>query len=388
MRLCVVAGSFHPEIGGPSTYLHRLIPALIERGHNVTVVTYTDAGHSGRDGNFSYPVYRVSRRWPLPLRLLMFRWRVLLEARTVDLFFVSDYGLPVALANLILRKPMVLKNVSDFAWEFSTRHGWLPPGESIDEFQLRRHGWRVRMLQRLRAWYVRAASVVIVPSGYIGALVAGWGVAVERTRVIRNALDERQFASLPEQAAARALCGLPATDPLLLTAARLAPWKGIAGIIRALPRVQRRFPDARLLIAGDGPERAELQALATRHKDAVQFLGMQSQQRVHHLMRAADVFVLFSTYEGLPHTVLEAMTCRTPVVASAVGGTVEVVTDGRTGLLVPIGDEEALGAAICRVLKEPDFGRALADRAHGKLGRFSWEQLLADTEAALLEAAA
>ncbi|MDP6225402.1 MAG: glycosyltransferase family 4 protein, partial [Anaerolineales bacterium] len=140
--------------------------------------------------------------------------------------------------------------------------------------------------------------------------------------------------------------------------------------------------------AGDGPERAELQVFAARHKDAVQFLGIQSQQRVHHLMRAADVFVLFSTYEGLPHTVLEAMTCRTPVVASAVGGTVEVVTDGRTGLLVPIGDEEALGAAICRVLKEPDFGRALADRAHGKLGRFSWEQLLADTEAALLEAAA
>ena len=388
MRLCVVAGSFHPEIGGPSTYLHRLIPALIERGHNVTVVTYTDAGHSGRDGNFSYPVYRVSRRWPLPLRLLMFRWRVLLEARTVDLFFVSDYGLPVALANLILRKPMVLKNVSDFAWEFSTRHGWLPHGETIDEFQLRRHGWRVRGLQWLCSWYLRAADVVIVPSDYIGRLVAGWGVAAERTRVIYNALEADQFASLPERAAARALCGLPEKAPMLLTAARLASWKGISGIIRALPPVQRRFPDVRLLIAGDGPERAELQALAADHGNGVQFLGALSQQRVHELMRAADVFVLFSTYEGLPHTVLEAIACRTPVVASAVGGTVEILSHECNGLLVPAGDEEALAAAICRVLQEPQFGRELADRAYGELERFSWERMLADTEATLLEAAA
>lgn len=387
MRLCVVAGSFHPEVGGPSTYLHRLIPALIERGHQVSVVTHTRARRSGLDSSFSYPVYRVTRSWPVPFRLLLFTWRVLREARAADLIFSSDYGLPAALANLLFRKPMVLKDVSDFAWEFSTRHGWLPPDQTIDEFQWRRHGLRVRMLQWLRAWYARVANVVIVPSEYVATLVAGWGVSTERTRVIHNALDERQFASLPDKAAARTQCGLPAASPLLLTVARLVPWKGIAGIIRALPRVQLRFPDVRLLIAGDGPERADLQSIAACHNDAVQFLGMQSQHRVHQLMCAADVFVLFSTYEGLPHTVLEAMACGTPVVASAVGGTVEVVRDESTGLLVPPRDEEALVAAICRMLYEPAFGHSLAERAYDELGRFSWARLLDDTEAILLEAA-
>ena len=105
-------------------------------------------------------------------------------------------------------------------------------------------------------------------------------------------------------------------------------------------------------------------------------------------MCAADVFVLFSTYEGLPHTVLEAIACRTPVVASAVGGTMEVVIDKRSGLLVSPGDEEALAAAICRVLREPEFGRSLADCAHDELRRFSWVRLLDDTEAILREAAA
>ncbi len=388
MRLCVAAGSFHPEVGGPSTYLHLLIPALIGRGYHVTVVTHTDASRSGSDSRFPYPVYRVSRRWPIPFRLLLFTGRVLWEARTADVLFVSDYGLPAALANMFLRKPMVLKNVSDFAWEFGIRHGWLPPDQTIDEFQCRRHGWRVRVLQRLRTWYVRLTNMVIVPSHYIGTMVAGWGVSSEHIRVVHNALDERQFVSLPEKAVARAQCGLPATPPLLLTVARLVPWKGIAGIVRALPRVQRCFPNVRLLIVGDGPERAELQALAAGHNDAVQFLWTQSRQRVHRLMCAADVFVLFSTYEGLPHTVLEAIACRTPVVASAVGGTMEVVIDKRSGLLVSPGDEEALAAAICRVLREPEFGRSLADCAHDELRRFSWVRLLDDTEAILREAAA
>ena len=72
MRLYVVSGSYHPEVGGPSTYLRRLLPELIERGHHVSVITYTDAKNSGIDDGFPYPVYRVSRSWPLILRLVLF----------------------------------------------------------------------------------------------------------------------------------------------------------------------------------------------------------------------------------------------------------------------------------------------------------------------------
>ena len=147
------------------------------------------------------------------------------------------------------------------------------------------------------------------------------------------------------------------------------------------------FPDSQLLVVGDGPERTNLEALASQCSDAVRFLGFQSQQCVHRLMCAADVFVLFSTYEGFPHTLLEAMACRIPVVASAIGGSLEVVTDDRTGILVSPSDEEQLVAAICRVLKEPQFGSSLVERAHDALGRFSWARMVADTEAVLLEVA-
>ena len=154
MRLYVVAGSYHPEVGGPSTYLRRLMPALIERGHHVSVITYTDSPNSSMDDNFPYEVYRIARKWPLVLRLLLFTINILWRARGYDVLFVSDYGLPAILANLILRKPMILKNVSDFAWEFSVRHDWINKKQTIYEFQNSRHDWRVRFLKKICSWYI------------------------------------------------------------------------------------------------------------------------------------------------------------------------------------------------------------------------------------------
>ncbi|MBI3362126.1 MAG: glycosyltransferase, partial [Chloroflexi bacterium] len=132
MRLCVVSGTFHPEPGGPPTYLYHLLPELVRRGHGVNVITYGD--ETAPVETYPYPVTRIARRAPIPLRVAEMTLRALAAARRADAIFVSDYGLPPALANVLARKPMVLKNVGDFAWEFSTRHGWIAADETIDEF--------------------------------------------------------------------------------------------------------------------------------------------------------------------------------------------------------------------------------------------------------------
>ena len=101
----------------------------------------------------------------------------------------------------------------------------------------------------------------------------------------------------------------------------------------------------------------------------------------------ADLFVLNSSYEGLPHVILEAMRARVPVVATAAGGTPEVVVDGLTGRLVPTGSVEALRAAIAGVLACPDAARAMAARAlHHLEERFGYTTMVDETERALLEA--
>ena len=181
MRLCVVSGTFHPEPGGPPTFLYRLLPELIQRGHSIHVVTY---GERDAPTDYPYAVTRISRRQPIPFRLIQMSLTILRVAPDSDAIFISDYGLPVAVVNLILRKPTLLKNVGDFAWEFSTRHNWIPRGQTIDEFQTAPHSPRVNFLRAVQRWYTAAAATVVAPSQYSASLVAGWGIDPNHVRVI------------------------------------------------------------------------------------------------------------------------------------------------------------------------------------------------------------
>ncbi len=376
MKICVVSGTFHPEPGGPPTFLYHLLPELARRGHIVEVVTY---GETGSPADYGYPVTRIPRRQPIPLRLLAFTRAVFNAGRRADVFFVSDYGLPVALVNLVLHRPLVLKNVGDFAWEFSTRHHWIPVGQTIDEFQTAPHSLRVNFLRAVQRWYTRAAACVIAPSHYSARLVKGWSVAPARVQVIYNALDSA--VDMPVRETSRQTLGV--NGPLLVTVARLVPWKGVAEVIRVLAVVRREFSTARLIIVGDGPQRAELEAQAAPFGEAVLLVGAQPPERVRQYLHAADLFVLFSTYEGLPHAVLEAMQAGTPVVVSDAGGNIEVVTDGETGWVAPKGDEPALSAAIIEALSNPQLAAARAAAATVRLNRFSWLRLVDEYEAAL-----
>ncbi len=384
MRICVVSGTFHPEVGGPPTYLYHLLPALVERGHAVRVVTYGDASQPAA---YPYPVVRVSRRRAVPVRLVQFARQVWRAARRCDVIFVNGYGLPPAVVNLWLRKPLVIKLVGDFSWEYAGRHGLIDGRVSIDDFQRPPHGVIVGALRRLQSWYVNRARRVIVPSRYLAGLVQGWGVSADRLCVIYNAVEAAAYDGLPGQAEARQALGL--SGQVILTVARLTPWKGVDRLIALLPRLRAQLPEANLVVVGDGPERASLARLAGQAgvSHAVRFAGRVSQDQVAFYLRAADVFALYSGYEGLPHVVLEAMLAGTPVVASDRGGVPEVVQDGVTGRLVPWGDEARLCEALAAALRDPATARVWAERAQAQAVRdFSWPVLVDRTVQVLLEA--
>jgi glycosyltransferase involved in cell wall biosynthesis len=385
VRLLVVSGTFHPEPGGPPTYLYQLLPRLQARGHAISVVTYGDVE---AEPVYPYPVQRISRRQPIPARLLALTRASVVQAHRADLIFASDYGLPAMLARLLAARPIALKVVSDFAWEYSLRHRLIPPDTSMDAFQTRRCGPSVALVRAIQRAYVRAARLLIVPSRYIEGIVRGWGAPPDKLRVIYNAVEPSDFDALPDRATLRAQMQT-GDEPLIVCLARLTAWKGVDGLIRALPVVRGGVAGARLWVAGDGPMRAEWERLAAQMGlgEAVRFLGQMPRQEAAKLLRAADVLALFSTYEGLPHVALEAMAAGTPVVASAAGGTPEVVRDGETGLLIPVGDEVALAAALIRVLSDPTLAARLVANARAGLDRFSMERMVESTERVLLEAA-
>jgi glycosyltransferase involved in cell wall biosynthesis len=147
--------------------------------------------------------------------------------------------------------------------------------------------------------------------------------------------------------AAREDCGL------VFSAGRMTVEKDQATLLRAFSMAAQRRPDAILILAGDGPLRAQLEQEARDLGIAQRVRLPGIRQDVTRLMAAADVFALSSSTEGLPMAVLEAMSAGVPVVSTSVGGLKTLLTDGVTGLLVPPEDSRALAAALVRLLENP-----------------------------------
>lgn len=181
------------------------------------------------------------------------------------------------------------------------------------------------------------------------------GVPRDRLVEIHNAVDWEKFRRLEDRARVdefRRELGLDPGDLAIGALGSMEPIKGHRYLIEALPRIRERFPAARVVIAGFGPLRPELERRAAELGlgESVLFPGDVAQPAL--LYNGLDVFALPSLAESLPLVVLEAIACGTPVVASAVGGVPDLVLADRTGLLVPPGDVAALADAIVRMLED------------------------------------
>jgi sugar transferase (PEP-CTERM/EpsH1 system associated) len=188
------------------------------------------------------------------------------------------------------------------------------------------------------------------------------GLDEKRIRVLYNGIDPARFDAHPDRLALRREQGLGENDPVVGTPARFAPVKNHATLLEAFRLVVQRLPEAKLVLAGDGPLRAELQARAHELgiEKSVRFLGVR--RDVPALLRTWDVFCLSSLSEGTSVTLLEAMASGLPSVVTAVGGNPEVVRDGETGRLVPSRNAEALASALLDTLTD----RAEAQRMGAK----------------------
>ncbi len=370
MRIFVATGIFHPEAGGPATYLYHMLPELQKRGHAITVLTFGDVARSYFQED-PYPVFRVSRRSSYWRR----QWDYYRTAArlwpTHDVAFIHSLNIPLPRAI----RPCVAKIVGDPAWERAVNRGWIPPHTDIDRFQSGRYRLPVEINRMQRSALARRFDRIIVPSEYLKQLVVGWGVDPSRIWVIYNALAE-QIAPPPEdQAAARLALGIPA-GPLLLTVARLTAWKGIAETLHALVRL----PTVRLVIAGDGPMRGDLEVLSVKLGlvERVTFLGHVAREKMPLYYRAADFTLLYSGYEGLSHVLLESLTVGTPVIASDKGGNPEVVRHGVNGLLVPCSNVGALADVVAQAFSPGQRDHLAANASQG-LERFSWQSLVDQT---------
>lgn len=228
---------------------------------------------------------------------------------------------------------------------------------------------RERVRARLAVAAARRADAVVAVSAAVEERLEELAPGIaSRVHVIPNGIDIDAFApaGAAVREALRSSLGLEDGHRAVLVPAVLRRGKGHGLLLDALPEIRRRVPEARILLAGSGEREDELRRRVREEGfgRAVSFLGFRDD--VPDLMAASELVVLPSSAEALPTALLEAGAAARPVVATRVGGTPEVVEDGRTGLLVPPGDPAALADAVAGLLSDPErarsYGRAARDR--------------------------
>jgi glycosyltransferase involved in cell wall biosynthesis len=374
VRAVVVSGIWPPDPGGPASHAPAVADFLAERSHGIEVVTTAENEPSRR----AYPVLWASRR--SPLRHVRAALLVRRAARRADVVYATSMIRRAAIGSRLARRPLVVKLVSDEVFERAAREGRY--GGTLDDFQHDAGGARTRFLRATRNRALRGARHVFCPSAYLREVALHWGLDPDRVSVLPNPAPE--VPAMPPREDLRSELGLGGN--VLVFAGRLGPQKALGVLLEALAEV----PDITLVVAGDGPERAALEARARELgiDGRVSFLGAVPRERVLRLFGAGDATVLSSAWENFPHTVVEALAVGCPVIATAVGGVPEVVRDGENGLLVPPGDAHALGAAIARFFGDAELRARLAAAAPASVAGYSEDAVFTAIEAELQRATA
>jgi sugar transferase (PEP-CTERM/EpsH1 system associated) len=241
---------------------------------------------------------------------------------------------------------------------------------------------RSYLRDRARLLLKRLASrglghVVAVSQEVRETVVTDWRMPGERVSVIHNGIEPPPEApTREERAARRAELGLSPFDLVIGTVGALRPVKDHSMLLQAFARVLRDLPGARLVLVGNGPSRADLEAEAARLGlgPAVQFTGWRSDAST--LLPLMDVFALSSLSEGISLAVLEAMAAGLPVVATRVGGNPEIVEDGVNGLLVPASDPQAMAQALLGLARDPRRRQALGAGGRVRASAFTLARMV------------
>ncbi|GAC1316744.1 MAG: glycosyltransferase family 4 protein [Acidimicrobiales bacterium] len=373
MTHLLVTNDFPPKVGGIQTYLWELWRRLPPDSFRVLTTAHPDA--SAWDRSQPFQVDRVDHKVLVPTPDMVAR----IDAAARDAgagLVVLDPALPIGLVGRRL----------------ATRYAVVLHGAEITV------PGRVPVLRPLLAGVLRGATGIVAAGGYPEAEARHAVGEAGLPEVVRvpPGVDPDRFAPMEPCARtdARAALGLPTDGPLVVSASRLVPRKGMDVLIEAAPRLVAHRPALQIAIAGTGRDARRLHTLAGRQglSRRVHFLGRLPDAQLPHLYAAADVFVMLCRnrwsgleQEGYGIVFLEAAACGVPQIAGDSGGAAEAVLDGVTGIVVrdPQDAEEA-ATAIARLLDDEELRSGMGHAARQRVvDELAWDHLALRLHAAL-----
>lgn len=382
-KILIATGIFPPDIGGPATMVAALAESLTAQGMSVKVITYSSAT-TKINAKTTFDVIRVNKN-PKFLAHLVYFFRLLFLAMSSDLIYVTDaysVGYYCYWLKRISHRKYIFRYSGDSAWETAVGNGWTDDG--VIDFQTKIYDRKIEQLKTRRNKILHNADNVIVVSRFLAKIAKMAGVSEDKISVIYNSIDFFNVPPDPNQVE-KIKSQYGGQAKIIITACRLVPWKGIDTMIRILPALMQKSGPVSFLILGDGPEADNLKKLVAKQglEKNVFLLGRIPHDEIIDYFLAGDLFVLNTNYEGLSHTLLEAMKAQVPIVATDVGGNKEVITNGQEGILVGYNNESELIAACTRILTDAETVKNFIAAAAIKLKQFNWEENINQTMAVI-----
>jgi glycosyltransferase involved in cell wall biosynthesis len=363
LRIAILTAIFPPDIGGPASHAADLAEDLRDRGHSVEVITLGSATRTlRRPGIVRYP-----RWWPWPLRMAAVASWLIRRRQSYDLIYATGLHVDAAIGAVSARRPLVAKVVGDQVWERARRLSLT--SATFDQFERQRsRSVRVRVMRAARNWSLRRARAVTVPSRYLCGVVERWLGGKPQPTIIYNRVKVKDVPTDRRDHGG---------DLQVMFVGRLVEHKRIDVVLEGLSLTDQ----SRLEVVGRGPDlerlrrRAEELSLAER----VTFMGARAHETVLERLASADLLVLASEYEGLPHAAVEALACGTPIVSVDVGGVREVVEHGTNGLIVER-TPAAFAAAFRRLQGDDALRRRLASSSRTTAAEWRFDRTTDELE--------
>jgi len=355
--------------GGPDKTILRSAAGLDGARYHCAAAYIHPAGDRGiealRDtaAHFGMPMHTIPERGAFDLRTV----RLLLDTcrrLRVDVWHAHDYKTDIL--GRLLRRYHPMKLVT-------TMHGFT--GET----------WRTRLYARLSNRAMRGYDRVIAVSPLLLRHAAEHGVHPDKLRHVPNAIDLNEYARMQSREQAKYALGLCKDEHAIAVVSRFSVEKGVDRAIRMFDKIHALRPETRLHLIGDGPQRAQLEALTDELEltYAIRWWGWQTDTRP--ILEAMDTLALTSHTEGLPNVVLEAMALGLPVAATRVGAVPDVLDEGGCGVLLGA-DESQWAEQVMPLIAQPIVRERLTSAATARLqSRYAFDQRMRRIEAIYAE---
>ena len=322
MRVLVTVGIFPPDIGGPATFVPKIAKYFQdELNYEIEILTLSDNKNSNINDDFS--VKRIDRNLPIIYRWLKTIFTIYKLGKNKDLIFVNGLGTETTIANIFLKKKIIRKIVGDPVWERAYSKAKI--SESFDEFQVKNYGFSISLQKKVRSFSIKKSDIVVTPSQHLKNFILNLGFK-NKIEIINNGVF------IPEENT-----NIFTNDQINITiVSRLVSHKNIEKIIKAISDLNS--PLINLNIIGDGPELNQLQkiSLESNNKDNIIFHGKLNRDEINHIFLNSDIYIQASNYEGLPHSLLEAMSYGIPVLCTPVGECKEILGNEDRGYILDL----------------------------------------------------